>query len=366
MKNNNHFIITESVFMTEDDVYLINNSSGADKCPAGKLALYTNIGFNETEIGDILIISPNIQLDTEQLESYGFIVGAHDGVSSVVNNMSQNATLISGLYLDGEILTVSAGKQISSLVNYPLGSGTWNDAVNSVVSADVTTVNLTMVLESGISIQIGEEYSALLQINNNSSTTITGATIEASSGDPDIFTVGSFPPAVDIPANETFSLRIPLTSESQGSADLSCRLYTPLGIINSGDNTTDTTITVTVPRDLQVSQEYMSHWQKEWDKPEYIYSYKLMLSSAEDPVSKWELSFLLPEGAEPDPDWLKSQSSWLTLNTEKSVNGNVYLDSISGHVVDPDQEFELDIQILYPGESTDYETLQNLRLEQLS
>ncbi|OTA14561.1 hypothetical protein Xvie_03590 [Xenorhabdus vietnamensis] len=352
--------------MTEDDVYLIHNSSGADKCPAGKLALYTNINFNETEIGDILVISPNIQLDTEQLEGYGFIVGGHDGVSSVVNNMSQNATLISGLYLDGETLTVSAGKQISSLVNYPLGSGTWNDAVNSVVSANVTTVNLTMTLESGISIQTGEEYSALLQIKNNSSTTVTGATIEASSGNPDIFTVDSFPPAVDIPANGTSSLRIPLTGEGQGSAALNCRLYTPLGIINSGDNTMDTTITVTAQRDLQVTQEYISHWKKEWDKPEYIYSYKLILSSAEDPVSAWELSFLLPEGAEPDPNWLASQSSWLTLNTEKSVNGEIYLDSISGHVIAPNQDVELDIQILYPGESTDYETLQNLRLEQLS
>ncbi|CAM3296493.1 hypothetical protein XNC1_2558 [Xenorhabdus nematophila ATCC 19061] len=95
--------------MTEDSVYLISNESGADKCPAGKMALYTNINFNQSEIGDILIISPNIQLDTEQLEGYGFIVGGHDGVSSVVNNMSQNATLISGLYLDGKTLTVSAG-----------------------------------------------------------------------------------------------------------------------------------------------------------------------------------------------------------------------------------------------------------------
>ncbi|CCW32638.1 hypothetical protein ABLA30_09375 [Xenorhabdus nematophila] len=80
--------------MTEDSVYLISNESGADKCPAGKMALYTNINFNQSEIGDILIISPNIQLDTEQLEGYGFIVGGHDGVSSVVNNMSQNATLL--------------------------------------------------------------------------------------------------------------------------------------------------------------------------------------------------------------------------------------------------------------------------------
>ncbi|MBD2801858.1 hypothetical protein ID854_15765 [Xenorhabdus sp. M] len=352
--------------MTENDVYLISQESGADKCPAGKLALYTNINFNQSEIGDILIISPNIQLDTEQLEGYGFIVGGHDGISSVVNNMSQNATLISGLYLDGETLTVSAGKQIPSLVNYPLGSGTWNDAVNSVVSADVTTVNLEMTLESGISIQTGEEYSALLQIQNDSSAVVTGATIEASSSDSAVFTVGLVSWAEDIPANGASSARIPITGVGQGVATLNCRLYTPLGIINNGDNTADTAITVTAPRYLQVTQKYITHWQKEWGKPEYIYSYKLTLSSAEDPVYAWELSFLLPEGAEPDPDWLVSQSSWITLDTEKSVNGEVYLDSVSGHVITPAQDVELDIQILYPGESTDYETLENLRLEQLS
>ncbi|ENW7463309.1 hypothetical protein ACFL9A_000667 [Salmonella enterica] len=32
--------------MSEQDVYLIKNESGADKCPSGKLALYTNVDFN--------------------------------------------------------------------------------------------------------------------------------------------------------------------------------------------------------------------------------------------------------------------------------------------------------------------------------
>lgn len=46
-------------------------------------------------MGDILIISPNVALTKQDLEGYGFIVGEHDGVSSVVNNMDQDATLVS-------------------------------------------------------------------------------------------------------------------------------------------------------------------------------------------------------------------------------------------------------------------------------
>lgn len=60
--------------MSDQDVYLIKNESGADKCPSGKLALYTNIDFHGGEMGDILIISPNIALTKQVLEGYGFIV----------------------------------------------------------------------------------------------------------------------------------------------------------------------------------------------------------------------------------------------------------------------------------------------------
>ncbi len=37
--------------MSEQDVYLIKNESGTDKCPSGKLALYTNVQFNTSEMG---------------------------------------------------------------------------------------------------------------------------------------------------------------------------------------------------------------------------------------------------------------------------------------------------------------------------
>ncbi|EFU1594843.1 hypothetical protein HUO91_000946, partial [Salmonella enterica] len=42
----------------------------------------------------------------------------------------------------------------------------------------------------------------------------------------------------------------------------------------------------------------------------------------------------------------------------------VYLDSEPGHVIAPEKDIELDIQIIYPNQSTDYQTLKNLRLMQ--
>lgn len=45
--------------------------------------------------------------------------------------MNQPATLVSGTNLNGETLTINAGQQISSLVNYKQSFGaTWNDATN--------------------------------------------------------------------------------------------------------------------------------------------------------------------------------------------------------------------------------------------
>lgn len=326
--------------MSDQDVYLIKNESGADKCPSGKLALYTNIDFNGGEMGDILIISPNIALTKQDLESYGFIVGEHDGVSSVVNNMDQDATLVSGLYLDGVTMTVSAGSQITTLVDYPLGQGNWNDAVNSVVSAGTQAVDLTMDIESEIVLEEGEEYSALLQIQNNTNEAVEGVTVSASSSNSAIFSVKLDPQTLSIPGNETVNVRIPVEGKSQGEATLTCQLTMPLGIINSGNNMTETTVTVSESRALQVTQSFAGDWADTWPNTNYIYSYKLILSSADTEVDKWELSFLLPEGAEVSPEWLETESSWVQLNTEKSVNGNVYLDSEPGHVIAPENDIE--------------------------
>ncbi|EAM2803682.1 hypothetical protein IRR91_000970 [Salmonella enterica] len=356
----------QDYIMNEQDVYLISNESGADKCPEGKLALYTNVRFNTGEMGDILIISPNVQLNKAQLESYGFIVGAHDGVSSVVNNMGQDATLVSGLYLDGQTLTVKPGTNIPTLIECPLGSGNWNDAVNSVVSADIETVDLTMSIESVIVLEEEEGYSALLQIHNNSSESVDNVTVTASSSNSAVFSVETGTQTTSIAGNETTNVRIPLLGKGQGSATLTCQLTMPFGIVNNGNNMTQTAVTVSDVRPLHVTQSFAGDWQDTWPSTKYIYSYKLILSSAETEVDKWELSFALPDGAEVYPKWLESESSWVKFNTEKSVNGNVYLDSEPGHVIAPDKNIELDIQILYPNQSSDYQTLKNLRLMQLA
>lgn len=354
----------------DDDVQVLHDAAGVGQCPPGKLALYTNINFNnDSDVGetsDILIMGPDIQLDTEALESYGFIVGEHDGVSSVVNNMSQPATLVAGTNLDGDTLPVNAGQQISSLTDYILSSSaTWNDATNSVVSASVTTVNLAMVLESGISMQQDESYKALLQITNNSGTSVTGATVGVSTDNESVLIVTTPVTGINIPANTTVSVRIPLTGINPGSATLTCTLNTPLGIINSGNNVVSTSVAVTTVRQLQVTVGTVSHWQDVYPSTQFIYSYPLTMSAADTQVNDWELSFLLPEGAALNEAWLESERSWVTLNTEKSVNGNIYLDSQSGHVIAPGTDINLTLQIDYPKVSTEHETLDNLRLMQL-
>ena len=667
-----------------------------DKCPPGKLALYTNIDFNnKSEVGetsDILIMGPDVQLDSAILEKYGFIVGEHDGISSIVNNMNQPATLVAGTKLDGDTLSVDAGQQIRSLSYYERSSGaTWNDATNSVVSASVTTVSLTMKLENGtslvvgdscsaslqitnnsstdvtavtvtasssntsvltigsftpsvnipagqvvtvhipvtgiaeglatldfslktpfgiinsqsntlttpafvstikvnltmspednislvvgdshstslqitnnssidvtaatvrtsgsnraitvgsftpsvdipagqavtvhipvtaidegwgplryeldmpkqldntgdkyaqsnffvsgipvdltmspennISLEMGDSYSTSLQITNNSNTDVTAATVTASSSNASILTVGSFTPSVDIPAGQVATVHVPVTAIAEGSAELhyelnmpkhidntgdknaesifsvsgipvdltmyleteislqptenysallqfvnnsdttvtaatlmanssdpnvfdvkafsssvnipanvttnfripllgvsegketlSCNLTMPAGIENTGDNTISTAITVTTVRQLQVTVGSVTHWQDVWPSKEFIYSYALTMSAANTQVRNWVLSFLLPDGASLNKAWLESQSSWVVLDTEKSVNGNIYLNSQPGHVIAPGKNVNFTLQINYPKVSTEYETLDNLILMQV-
>lgn len=456
------------------DVQLIKNARGEDKCPAGKMALYTNVNYNAQELGDILVISPDIQLDRQQLASYGFIVGDHDGVSSVVNKMSQNGTLVSGLYLDGEILPVPAGKNIPSLVSYPLASGTWNDATQSVVTKPVQVVNLTMSM-ANISFALNKPHVAELTIANRSNTAVSGLTLDVFSANSSVVTVGTIAAIGTIAANSSIKVSIPLTGKNIGATPLTSRLHTPVGMINSGDNqlvtqvsvtavsvrllmsmaprlamvsgetyhsvltvtntesfdingvsvaatVSDTavvsvqafsptlniaagksvavniplaggnvgnavmtarlsmpngysnsgdsqassSIQVTMQRDLEVSQQYKSHWRKQWDKPEFLYSYHFILSSAKDQVRSWQLSFLLPTDAAVDEDWLKANSSWIELNTDKSVNGWIFLDSKAGNVIAPGEDLPMDILMIYPGETEEYKVIKNLRLEQLT
>lgn len=76
----------------ENRVQILGNAARVDQCPAGKLALHTNIDSNDGSgaggTRDILT-TPNRQLEIKLLESCGFIVSQYEGVSGVVNKMSQ-------------------------------------------------------------------------------------------------------------------------------------------------------------------------------------------------------------------------------------------------------------------------------------
>ncbi|MGJ3352923.1 hypothetical protein [Providencia sp. Je.9.19] len=220
--------------LENESVELLKNQKGIDKCPPDKLALYTNVDYNNSEIGDILLISPDIQLDQEELESYGFDVGQHDGVSCVVNNMNQAASLVAGLNLDGDILNVPAMSSIPSLV--PQG---WNDLTRSVVSAPVALVTLEISSESPLNVILGQENNIELNIENKSSVTIPGVTLEVTVKNNDLITVVSYPEIIDLPGSEITTIPVSLKGNKTGETTLSVRIYTPIGFINQGSNTYD-------------------------------------------------------------------------------------------------------------------------------
>ncbi|ERT11774.1 hypothetical protein [Photorhabdus temperata] len=214
-----------------NDVQLIKNAAGKDKCPPGKMALYTNINFNQQELGDILLISPNVQLDQAQLESYGFYVGHHDGVSCVVNNMNHAGTLVAGLNLNGQILNVPSMTDIPSLV----GQG-WNDRTRSVVAAPVKLVKLKMSSVSPVVLKINQNINLELKIENLSDIDVPNTTLEVKSGNSNVVSVGSFGQPGIIPAKSSVTVTVPVTGKQVGQTSLTFTLHTPLGFINEGDN----------------------------------------------------------------------------------------------------------------------------------
>ncbi|MEW9681178.1 hypothetical protein [Pseudomonas sp. TE50-2] len=229
-----------------EDVYLIKLGVGKDKCPSGKLCLYTHEDYNAAgNDGDILVISPNIQLDEERLKEFGFPVGNRKGVTGIVNNMAQPGTLASRPYIDGETLSIAAGGSIPDLAytEFP-GGGTWNDKTRSVVSQPVEEVTLQIILEDNISLGIDQTVETELKIRNESNTTITGATITLESDEATIVSVEDFNQTINIPGKGTTTVKIPLKGHREGSTKLTARLYTPLGYINKGDNIKETNASV--------------------------------------------------------------------------------------------------------------------------
>ena len=215
----------------DKDVELIKNQAGKDKCPIGKMALYTNIDFNGGELGDILVIGPNVQLDEAELASYGFIVGGHDGVSCVVNNMSQAATLVAGLDLNGEILNIPSMTNIPSLV----GRG-WNDKTRSVVAAPVKLDELKMTSVTPITLKVKETIEIELKIENFSDISVPDTTLEVKSGNSDALSVGAFSQPGTIPAKGSTTVKVPVTGKKVAQTNLTFTLHTPVGYINQGEN----------------------------------------------------------------------------------------------------------------------------------
>jgi hypothetical protein len=125
------------------------------------------------------------------------------------------------------------------------------------------------------------------------------------------------------------------------------------------------TVFVMPEANTDVTQVFDKKWQPDTSKDEYIYSYSLTLTSEEGAsarVKDWYLFFNLPEGAYVSPDWLKTQEDWLQLSGEETpVSNSIIVTKGDGsHTIDPGTSIQLDIEIFYPRESTEYETLKNL------
>ncbi|EJD6399375.1 hypothetical protein M0H77_RS04110 [Providencia rettgeri] len=220
-------------------VELLKNQKGKDKCPPNKLALYTNINYNNSELGDILLISPNIQLDQQELASYGFDVGHHDGVSCVVNNMGQSATLVAGLNLDGEILKVLAMTSIPSLVDYG-----WNDATRSVVSAPVELVELVISSQNPAELKLGQQEHFEFKIENKSGVDVPDVTLDITSKNSGVVEIISYPNTVNLPAGAITTVEVLVDGKGLGNTELSVRINTPIGFINQNNNTYSVTAKV--------------------------------------------------------------------------------------------------------------------------
>lgn len=346
-------------YSATDDAVLIKNVSGTAACPQGKFCIYTNAGFNSPELGDVLAINENVQLSSADLIHFGFPVGSHDGVSAVVNNLGSEGTLIRGSDISGSYRSVSSGAQIREL------DATWNDATNSVVTTHVTPVTLPLMLpNTTIHINESGQY-ATLSIQNLSDKNVT-VDVDVT-GTPTLFTIGDYTHVMTIPAKQTVNNNIALLGNVVGRGLLTATIKPALGYINQVSNTTSATIVVdeVVVPDFNITQEFKAKWQSWWPEEGWLYTYALQLQSKADTVRYWKFSFSLPQGAHVTQSWLDSQSSWLRLNPEESVNGKVVLENTAGNIISPDNSIPLDIEIYYLDESQEHEQLADLTIEKV-
>lgn len=116
--------------------------------------------------------------------------------------------------------------------------------------------------------------------------------------------------------------------------------------------------------DINITQKFLSKWKPDHTKNEYIYSYRLNLTSDYETVTDWYVFLDIPGNGVVYPAWLDTVSSWVKLSDYQTPVNNTTFVSIgdASHAILPDTSVTLDIQILYPDESEKYETLGNIGL----
>jgi hypothetical protein len=291
-----------------------------DACPQDRFCLYGDPDFNVgTPNTNILVIKKGVQLNAQQLEEFGFPVGAPNGVSSIVNKLDGPGTVIKGSDVSGDSSEVGAG------INLPNGVPGFNDKVNSVVTQAVININTPMSMPPKV-IEVGKNNSAELTIDNSRGDQSFEVSLDVQGGARGLFSIDDYESEFTVPAREVVKKEISITGEEIGRGTLIATMKPEIGYVNQSSNTALATITVEVHEipDLHVSQSFDRSWESWWPEHEWYFTYNLDLISDVLIVKHWKLSFSLPEGAYIPQEWLDSQASWLILNTEESVNGKLY------------------------------------------
>ncbi|MEI5102515.1 hypothetical protein RB200_33445 [Streptomyces sp. PmtG] len=136
--------------------------------------------------------------------------------------------------------------------------------------------------------------------------------------------------------------------------------HTVQAVAHHGGVTSDPAVVRFTVKDLnlRVHQHFERSWQKEWDKPPWIYSFTLTLEPKRTRVSLWTVSFTVPPGTRLDPDWRKTFTYTVTSD---GSDGTVVLRNTDPHkTIDPGHDLPLGVQVLFPGQSQAYQTLNNL------
>ncbi|MFE7397638.1 peptidase inhibitor family I36 protein [Streptomyces sp. NPDC057557] len=124
--------------MSDNEPKLIYGQ-GAEACPEGNFCLYRASGLNAGQTpgrGDKILAIP-MGTYINDFSEYGFDHSG-DGVSSVVNNTTEDNALFSAANQQGHSLPVDAGTSIADLRAIPMAgspNGSWNDQAQSALAS---------------------------------------------------------------------------------------------------------------------------------------------------------------------------------------------------------------------------------------